>query len=206
ALREHTRARGPALAADEIAREGARIDPRELERGVGLYRRREIRRPLEPDRPGAVNALAREQLVRDLAVELRRPQAAEVVHELVLRHQRRVRLELADPPALGVLELEQPLGRAVHGPFESEPGSVPCECHTVTLVATSDNVRAAARPLRTAASMVGGQGAASHAPASASSSRAAGGRFRPGLTAIVASGSLLTRDQRTSAGPSRSVT
>src|SRR5262249_24337687 len=112
---------------------------------------------------------------------------------------RRVRLELADPPALGVLELEQPLGRALHGPFEGKPGSVLCECHTVTFVATSDNVRAAARPLRTAASMVGGQGAASHAPASVSSPGAAGGRSSPGVTAIVASGSLLTRDQRTSA-------
>ena len=85
----------------------ARVDTGELQRRVGLDRRREVGRPLEPDRPGAVVALPREQLVGDLAVELGVAEVEDVVPEQVLRDHRRVRLELADPVAVGVLELEQ---------------------------------------------------------------------------------------------------
>ena len=95
------------MRADELARLMPRVDAGELQRCVGLDRGREVGWPLEPDRPRPVFPLPGEQLVRDLAVELRRPQAEDVVPEEVLGDHRRVRLELADPVAAGMLELEQ---------------------------------------------------------------------------------------------------
>src|SRR5205085_2730921 len=130
ALREHPRARSPALTPDVLTRAGTGIDARELQRRVSLDCRREIRRPLEPDRPGAVVAPACEQLVRDLAVELGRSQPEEVVPEQVLGDHRRVRLELSDPPAVGMLELEQALSRTFDRQIQSRRGSVRCECHS----------------------------------------------------------------------------
>src|SRR6476469_5888486 len=80
---------------------------------VRLDRGREIGWSLEPDRPRTVVAHPGEQVVRDPTVELGRAQAQVVVPEEVLRGHRRVRLELADPDAVGPLQLEQAAGPAV---------------------------------------------------------------------------------------------
>src|SRR5919198_752706 len=154
ALREHARARDAAFGLDELARARTRIDARQLQRGVRLDRRREVARPVEPDRPRAVVTLPREQLVRDLAVEVVRAKPEEVMPEQVLRDHRRVRLELAYPPAVRVLELEQAGRGTVDGRVQRRPYSVRRDCQTATLVVTPDNILAAAPPLRTAASIV----------------------------------------------------
>src|SRR5207248_9156480 len=141
----------------------------------------------------------------DLPVGLGGPQAREVVPEQVLGDHRRVRLELADPPAARMLELEQPYGRALES--EVEGGALGDGGHAGTLVARDNTARAAARPLRTAFSIVGGQPSEDvHAPARATPAETApaGGRSIPGRRAMVASGSRLTRDQSTSACPRRS--
>src|SRR5207302_680675 len=54
ALREDARPRDAAFGTDVRERLAAGIDAGELQRDVRLDRRREVRRPLEPDRPGAV--------------------------------------------------------------------------------------------------------------------------------------------------------
>src|SRR5205085_7873149 len=128
----------------------AGVDTGEPQRGIGLHGGGEVGRALEPDRPGAVVALTGAELVRDLAVELGRAQAEDVVPEEVLRDHGRVRLELADPPAAGVLELENAarclLDRLV------EPGLDPLRSdgHAGTPARVRESARAATRPLRTA--------------------------------------------------------
>ena len=92
------------------------LDAGHLQRHVRLDRRREVGRALPPVRPGAVVAAARGEVVREAAVGLRVAQAEDVQPEEVLRDHRRVRLELADPPAAGVLELEQAVGRLARRP------------------------------------------------------------------------------------------
>src|SRR5205823_4332289 len=100
----------PALAPDVVERRLARAGPGHLQRDVGLDRRREVGWALEPDRPGPVVAAPRQELARELAVGLPVAQAEHVEPDQVLRDHRRVRLELADPPAVGVLQLEKASG------------------------------------------------------------------------------------------------
>ena len=71
ALREEAALRDAALALDVRERLRARVDAAHAQRDVRLDRRREVGRALEPDRPRAVVAHARHQLVRDAAVERR---------------------------------------------------------------------------------------------------------------------------------------
>src|SRR5512133_632576 len=206
ALGEDPRLRDPAARADEVARLRAGVDAGELERSVGLDGRGEVARALEPDRPRAVVAPAREQLVGDLAVELRRAQSEDVVPEEVLRRHGHVGLELADPVAVRVLELEQPLGRAFDRDVEARLGGY---AQAATSARAVVRARAAARPLRIAPSIVAGQPVAVHAPARVTFGRLVSGPGRccslPGRTAIVAAGSRLMRDQSNSAAPSRPV-
>jgi hypothetical protein len=122
ALGENPRPRDAAACLDEVARLRARVDAGELQRGVGLDGRVQVAGAVVPDWPGAVIALPREQLVRDPPVELRRAQAEDVVPEQVLRGHRHVRLELADPVAVGVLELEQATRRGVDRRVEAGLG------------------------------------------------------------------------------------
>src|SRR5205085_11816183 len=152
-------------------------------------------------------ALTGEQLVRDLAIELRRPQAEDVVPEQVLGDHRRVRLELADPPPVGMLELEQPCRPPLEREVEPALDPLGRDRHAGTFVPLCTSARAAATPLATALSIVTGQPVSSQAPARATPSRTGPGRgrFTPGRSAIVACGSRLTRDQRSSASPSRPV-
>ena len=179
---------------------GSFVDAGHLQRDVRLDRRREVGRALPPVRPGAVVAAAGEDVVREAAVGLRVAQAEDVQPEEVLRDHRRVRLELADPPAAGVLELEQAVGRPVDGLVEAGELLDGAHCRVTA--------SAAATPLRTAASIVAGQSEAVHAPARYTCSRdvcIGHRRLRvPGRAAKVARGSRLTRDQRSSASPSRS--
>src|SRR5262249_42706672 len=150
ALREDARARDSALAPDEVARRGSRIDAGEAQRDVRLDRRVEIAGALEPDRPGAVRALAREQLVRDLAIELRRAQADDVVPDQVLRDHRRVGLQLALPPPVGVLELEQAGRAALEGAVDCCALGRDRHAAAASAVIPDNTCAAAARPLRTA--------------------------------------------------------
>src|SRR4029077_159497 len=119
-----------------------------------------------------------------------------------------VRLELALPPAGGVLQREQPFRAEFDGSVERR--QLLDDSHAATLVVTSDNNLAAVRPERTALSIVAGQPVAVHAPARVTSGRSVHGPGRnaavPGRSATVAFGSRLTRDQSSSAWPSRSVT
>src|SRR5262245_26695841 len=106
-----------------------------------------------------------------------------------------------------MLEREQALGGAFDAGVEC--GELARDGHAATLVVTSDNrARAAARPERTALSIVAGQPVSVHAPARARPGRTSpgAGRRTPGRSAIVASGSRLTRDQSSSPPPRRSVT
>ena len=81
----------------------------------------------------------------------------------MLGDHRRVRLELALPPAVRMLEREQPLGAELDAPIQR--GQFSNDGHAATLVVMSDNNLAAARPERTALSIVAGQPVAVHAPA-----------------------------------------
>src|SRR5439155_26014934 len=153
-------------------------------------------------------AAPREQLVSGQPVRLRVAQTEEVEQEQVLRDHRRVRLELALPPAVGLLERQQVLGAKLDGSVQ--PGQLLDKSHAITLVVTSDNSLAAVRPDRTALSIVAGQPVAVQAPARVTFAREVRGPGRsapvPGRSATVACGSRLTRDQVSSAGPSRSRT
>jgi len=106
-----------------------------------------------------------EELVRDLPVELRRAQVEDVVPEEVLRDHRRVRLELADPPAARMLELEQALRGRLDGCVEARLDSLRSDGHAATPWGSLESASAAARPLRTAPSIVAGQPVAVQAPA-----------------------------------------
>jgi hypothetical protein len=185
---EDARPRNTAAAPDVLAGRLAGVDTRELQRRVRLNRHRQVRRAPEPDRPRAVCAAAREQLVREQPVRLHVAQPEEVEQEEVLRDHRRVRLELALPPAIRMLERQQPLGTALDGGVQ--PGELLNDGHTTTLVVTSDNTRAAVRPERTALSIVAGQPVAVHAPARVTLGREVNGPGRreavPGRSATVA--------------------
>ena len=109
------RARDTAAATDVLPCRFAGVDTRKLESRVRLHGHRQVRGPLEPDRPRSVGALSREQLVRKQPVRFGVAQAEEVMQEEMLRDHRRVRLELALPPAVGMLEREQPLGSKLDG-------------------------------------------------------------------------------------------
>ena len=180
ALREEPALRDPALALDVRACARPRVDAAHAQRDVRLDRRREIRRAFEPDRPRSVVAHAREQLVRDSLVELRRAQSEEVVPEEMLRGHRHVRLELADPDSVVALQLEQAPRAAVDRRVEARQRRGG-RGHAATAAA-------AARPLRTALSIVAGQPVSVHAPARTTFARAvaAPARAMPGRSAIVA--------------------
>src|SRR5581483_8174770 len=113
-----------------------------------------------------------------------------------------VRLELADPDAVGALELEQAPRAAVDHRVELR--QLHRRAHGGNV---SRRRRAAKRPLRTALSIVAGQPVSVHAPARTMFGRdvSTPGRTTPGRRAIVALGSRLTRDHTSSASPSRSV-
>ena len=113
ALREQPRLRDASLALQIRKRRRAGIDAAHTKGDVRLQRGGEVGRPLEPDRPGAVVAHARHQLVRDPPIQIGRAQAERVIPEKMLRRHRHVRLELADPDAVRPLQLEQPLRAAL---------------------------------------------------------------------------------------------
>ncbi len=156
ALREHAAARDAALAADVVEGLSARVDAGHLQRDVRLDRRREVGGALEPVRPGAVVTAPGEQVVGEAAVGVGVTQAEDVQPEEVLGDHRRVRLQLADPPAAWVLELEHAGGRLLDRGVE--PGQGLRGAHSAAAFA-------AATPLRTAASIVAGQSEATQAPA-----------------------------------------
>src|SRR5438093_5752763 len=192
---------------DVFARLLAWIDTRELERCVRLDRHGEIRRPLVPDRPRPVGTPAGQQLVDEQPVGLGVAKPEEVEQEQVLGDHRRVRLELALPPTVRMLQREQPLGSPLDGGIEGR--ELLNDGQAATFVVKLDSSDCTAdRPERTAPSIVAGQPVSVHAPARAmrSRTRPGAGRTTPGRRAIVASGSRLTRDQSTSASPNRSLT
>ena len=108
ALCEETTLRNAALALDVRERVRARVNAAHAKSDIRLDRGRQVSGSFEPDRPCAVVAHARHQLVRNAAVEIGRAQAEHVVPEKMLRRHRHVRLELAHPDAVGALQLEQP--------------------------------------------------------------------------------------------------
>ena len=140
-------------------------------------------------------------VVREAAVGVGVAQAEDVQPEEVLGDHRRVRLELADPPAAWVLELEQrgwspsrPPGRAGSAPRRRSLGSRPRgarrRCGPPPPSSRASRRRSTRRRGRCSPWR------------SASAQR----RLRvPGRAAKVACGSRETRDQRSSARPSRSV-
>ena len=192
-----------------VARRVAGVDAGELERGVRLDRDRQVRRAFEPDRPGAVVATAREQLVREQPVRLRRRagRGSGAGRDAPRSSSRSTRARPSTSRRDAGARSSRSAPRSTRG---VERGELLHDGHAATLVVTSDNTaRAAVRPERTALSIVAGQPVRVHAPARASPcSDAARARERstPGRSAIVASGSRLTRDQSSSASPSRSVT
>ena len=163
ALGEDPRLRDPAARADEVARLRAGVDAGELQRRVGLDRRREVAGAVEPDRPGAVVALPRQQLVGDLAVELGRAQAEDVVPEEVLRGHGHVRLELADPVA--VRRAGARAGASVAASIAASRRVSVATLMRPPPRGAAVRARAAARPLRIAPSIVAGQPVPVHAPA-----------------------------------------
>src|SRR5581483_222616 len=198
ALREDAGLANAAFGLYVLLRLRPGVDTAHAQRDVRLDRRRQIGRALEPDRPRSVVAHARHELVPDAPVHVRRTQAEEVVPEQMLRRHGHVRLQLADPHAVGPLQLEQAPRPAVDGRIE---------CRECRRAHRARRYRAAARPLRTALSIVAGQPVSVHVPARATFGRAVctPGLTVPGRSAIVAFGSRLTRDQTSSASPSRSV-
>src|SRR5438093_9918435 len=80
---EDARPRNAAAAPDVLAGRVAGVDTGELQRRVRLNGHRQVRRALEPDRPGAVCPTARKQLVREQPVRLRVAQPEEVEQEQV---------------------------------------------------------------------------------------------------------------------------
>jgi hypothetical protein len=107
-----------------------------------------------------------------------------------------------------MLELEQSLRATLEGSVEG--GQLGDSGHATTLTSTFDKARAAARPDRTALSIVTGQPVFVHAPARTTLGRddrvPARSCTVPGRKATVARGSRDTRDQIRLADPSRSVT
>src|SRR4051794_1790555 len=206
ALGEDPRLRDPAARADELTRLRAGVDARELQRRVRLDRGREVTRAVEPDRPGSVVTLTRQQLAGDLAIELRGAQAQDVVPEEVLRGHGLVRLQLAAPVAVRGLELERAAGRGVDRRVEAGLGR---DAPAATSARAAVSARAAASPLRIAPSIVAGQPGPGHAPPRVAFRRFVRGPGRrgslPGGTPSLAAGSRLTRDQSSSASPRRPV-
>src|SRR5207245_9554224 len=159
-------------------------------------------------RPRAVLAPPGLELVGELAIGLRVAKAEEVEQEQVLRDHRRVRLQLAHPPAVGMLELEQPPRARLEGAVERGHGRDSCHLKILSRAGAS-GAAPAARPLRTAPSIVAGQPVSVQAPARTTFGCAVCVPARaarvPGRPANVAAGSRLTRDQRSFASPSRAV-
>src|SRR5438034_11116603 len=81
---EDARPRNTAAALDVLAGRVAGVDTGELQRRVRLHRHGQVRRALEPDRPGAVCAAARAQLVRKTTGSPRVEQAKEIAQDTVL--------------------------------------------------------------------------------------------------------------------------
>ena len=116
-------------------------EPGEPERRVRLERGREVRLAAPVDRPEPVGPLAREQLVHAAAGRLLVAEAQELEQQQVLRRHGHVGLELADPPAVGPLQREEPPGRPAERPLELARGrlagrllaALPGGAHVVTL-------------------------------------------------------------------------
>ena len=114
--REHPRVLDAAGIADEL-RGGAHVRrvgrvAGEAKRDVGLHGRRQIRRSGEEGRPASVVALLRADPAGGRFLLVRRDDAEEVADEEILGVDRHVGLELALPPAVGVLEAAQVLAAA----------------------------------------------------------------------------------------------
>ena len=118
--------------------------------------------------------------------------------EEVLGDHRRVRLELTDPPAAGVLQVEQAVGGGLDGIVEAS--ELARRRHT----ALAARCRSAPPPPSSRAS----PRPSTRLPGTCLAREVSIGHLRlrvPGRAANVARGSRETRDQTSSAGPSRSV-
>ena len=161
---------------------------RDPQRHVGLDRRRQVARAAVVRRPRAVRPLVRADPGRGLARGLSRLEAEEMPQEDVLGVDRHVRLELALPPAVRVLQCEQVLGRPRERRLRGIDRTIGGDGHRCAPTgslrrpgsSSARAARAAVRPLRTAPSIVGGQPVSVQAPA----------RWRPG-TAVRGPGRSL---------------
>ena len=70
------------------------------------------------DRPQAVVTLPREQLGTDPLRGISITQAEKLEEEQVLRRDRHVRLELADPPSARFLKRQQPVNTPLDAPLD----------------------------------------------------------------------------------------
>ena len=143
----------------------------EPERDVRLDRRREVCRAAEEGRPAPVVALLRADPARGRRPLLRGQDAEVVADEEILGVDRHVGLELALPPAVGMLEREQVRGAARERLLRGVEARRGRQAHAalasevLPLARSARAAAAAARPLRTALSIVAGQPVSVHAPA-----------------------------------------
>ena len=163
-------AHDPGGALHVRGRDGVSGEP---QGDVGLDRRRELRGAAEEGRPGSVGALLRADPIRG-ALRLALPaNPEELAQQEILGVHRDVGRELALPEAALVLEREQPVARARQRllGFGDAIGAAQRCAHAATCgrprvrPAATSAARAAARPLRTAPSIVAGQPVSVQAPA-----------------------------------------
>ena len=123
--REDARAADPAALLAEAARgREARVVGREAgqaERGVRLERRGEVGLAAPVDRPEPSGRWRASSSFDAAARRLLVAKAQELEQEQVLRRHGHVRLELADPPAARLLQLEQALDARVERAVEAGP-------------------------------------------------------------------------------------
>src|SRR5262249_38831270 len=146
------------------------------QRAVGLDRRRVVGWTTQERRPGAVLTLLGADPVRRQPRLFLGADAEEVAQEEILGIHGHVRLELALPPAGVVLEREQMRHRTIERLRDCSVhlglrDSVHAATRSFPAAPLPSAARAAARPLRTAPSMVAGQPVSVQAPA----------RNRPGM-------------------------
>jgi len=174
---------------------------------IRLDRRRQIGRAFEPDRPScrprasAPSARSRRG-GRGRACEARGSDSRRDAARSWSRG-----LELADQMPSGALKLEQAADSAIDGVVDARQfRSCDAQCGPYS-ARTRATWAAAMRPLRTALSIVAGQPVSVHVPARTTSGRPVEtpGARHSGAAAIVANGSRLTRDHKSSAAPSRPV-
>src|SRR6266540_2508961 len=175
--REDARSLDAAEVADQLRGRAhvsrVRRIAREAQRHVRLDGRRHVGGTGVEGRPASVLALLRADPPRGRVLLLRREDAEVVPDEEVLRVDRHVRLQLALPPAVRMLEPAQVLAatgeRAPCGVDTQRCGDAHATASTASCArpcARSESApRAAARPLRTALSIVAGQPVFVQAPA-----------------------------------------